>query len=54
MCGLCSEDNFSCDIGVKVCVVYRVISVKPTKSAHSNRLTVKSNIVHSSATIVDL
>ena len=54
MCGLRSEDNFGGDIGVKVCVVYRDISIEPIKDLLSNGLTIKSNIIHSSATIVDL
>ena len=54
MCGLRSKDNFGGDIGIKVCVVYRDISFEPTKDLISNGLTIKANIIHSSATIVDL
>ena len=54
MCGLRSEDNFGGDVGIKVCVVYRDMSIKPTKDLISNGLTIKPNIIHSSATIVDL
>lgn len=54
MCGLRSEDDFGGDIGIKVYVVYRDISIKRTKDLIRNGLTIKSNIIHSSAAIVDL
>ena len=54
MCALRSEDNFGGDVGIEVCVVYRDIRVVSTTNLISNGLTIKSNIIHSSATIVDL
>ena len=36
MCGLRSEDNFGGDVGIKVCVVYRYMSIKPTKDPICN------------------
>ena len=54
MCALRSEDNFGGDVGIEVCVVYRDITVRSTKGIISSGLTIKSNIIHSSATIVDL
>ena len=54
MRGLRSEDDFSGDVGIKVCVVYRDISIEATKDLISSGLTIISNIIHSSAAIVNL
>ena len=54
MCGLCSEDNFGGDIGIEVCVVYREISIQSTEDPISDALTIESNVIHSSTTIIDL
>ena len=54
MCALRSEDNFGGDVGIEVCVVYRDKRIRSTKDLVSSGLTIKSNIIHSSATIVDL
>ena len=54
MCGLRSEDDFGGDIGIEIGVVCRDISTKSTKYQISTGLTIKPNVIHSSATIVHL